>query len=157
MYIIRSLAAPQRLEITVSGRVDERELLRLISQSAAMAEADGSQYVFCDLDGLTSAPEDIYPIAAALAVVQAPILRIAVVAPPETDDMVGALTRGSGTAHGVRIFRTQRQAMAWLQHCADATARSSTALRHGAALTAARRRETRGSRLRSVPGRTTAA
>lgn len=157
MYTIRSLATPQRLDIVVTGVVNEQELLRLVSQASALAEADGSQYVCCDIKGMLEAPADTYPIAAALAAVQAPVLRVALIGPATAEGMVRALARASGAAHAVRVFRTREQASAWLSHCADAAGRSSTALRHASELDAARRREARGTRLRSVSSGSTAA
>jgi len=157
MYIIRSLTNPQRLEVAVSGQLDERESQRMVSQVGALAEADGSQYVLCDIAAMVGAFPDIYPLAAALAAMRAPVFRVAVVAPQSRDERVRAIARASGAIHAVRIFREHEAAMAWLNHSADAARRSATAIRHASSPGPLARSDSRRGRLRAVPGGITAA
>lgn len=133
MYVIRSLGGPQRLDIDVSGAVGETELLRMISQSAAMAIADGCQYVHCDVRSVLAGPSDRLVVAAMLAATGAPVRRIAFTATRDQVPHIREALRLGGMARSARCFATPAASIGWLARCETAGARSTTAARHAAA------------------------
>jgi hypothetical protein len=133
MYSIRAQHG-RLLDVELSGRLTTTEALRAVSQSFALAEADGIRRAVCDVRDVERGPGNLLLVAAIFASRYQPGMRVAVISRPEQFGMVQRFTRYAGARAGVAAFVTPEAAADWLDSDDVAPRLSSGELRHLTAL-----------------------
>ena len=129
MYSIRAQHG-ELLDTEFSGRLTTTEALRAVSQSFALAEADGIRRAMCDVRGVERGPGNLLLVAAAFASRYQRGMRVALVSRPEQFGLVQRFARYTGGRAGVGAFVTPEAAADWLDSEDVAPRLSSTELRH---------------------------
>jgi hypothetical protein len=129
MYTIRAQHGGL-LDTELSGRLTTTEALRAVSQSFALAEADGITRAVFDVRGVERGPGNLLLVAAAFASRYQRGMRVALVSRPEQFGLVQRFARYTGARAGVGAFVTPEAAADWLDSEAVAPRLSSTELRH---------------------------
>lgn len=129
MYSIRAQHR-ELLDTELSGRLTTTEALRAVSQSFALAEADGITRAVCDVRGVERGPGNLLLVAAAFASRYQRGMRVALVSRPEQFGLVQRFARYTGGRAGVGVFVTCEAAADWLDSEDVAPRLSSGELRH---------------------------
>lgn len=129
MYSIRAQRG-ELLDTELSGRLTTAEALRAVSQSFALAEADGIWRAVCDVRAVERGPGNLLLVAASFASRYQEGMRVALVSRPEQLALVRRFARYTGSRAGVAAFLTPEAAANWLDSEDVAPRLSSTEQRH---------------------------
>lgn len=131
MYAIQARQALQRIDVTMDGVLDARELVRCISQASALAEAGSIRRVCADLSNAEPCGLDHGLIVAALRSRATINIRVAVIAAQRAARISQRILTRSGLSEDqAQVFAARDEAEAWLGIGRRGTELAATDRRH---------------------------
>ena len=131
MYAIQAVQDPKRIDVTMNGALDAGEIVRCISQAAALAEAGTIHQVCADVSSAEPCGLDHSLVIAALRSRASQDIQIAVIASERAARITQKiLTRAGFEDDQARIFTVRAEAEAWLGRVRRSASLAGTDRRH---------------------------
>ena len=114
MYLIRASRERPLLNVELSGHVTTDEAARFLTLVAELLKTDRHKGVRCELSGLDYGPDRPASVAAVLAALLPPEVRVAITGPASALRGVGRVVRLAHATANVRTFESAAEADSWL-------------------------------------------